>query len=219
MRTRPLIVVSLAVICLLAVIAIVALTRLPAGSRLPVHWNAAGEADRFADAGYALFIPVVLSAGLSALFAILPRIEPLQDRMSGSAALLDACWTGLLALMLLVQLTVAAPAFGLVLPSTLILAGLGILLIAIGNALPKSRPGFFVGIRTLWALINTDNWIATHRLGSRTTMAAGAIVVAVAVFPIGSQARAVAVWLALAVMVVPPIVYSWWLWRRNSAEA
>ena len=219
MRTRPLIVVSLAVICLLAVIAIVALTRLPAGSRLPVHWNAAGEADRFADAGYALFIPVVLSAGLSALFAILPRIEPLQDRMSGSAALLDACWTGLLALMLLVQLTVAAPAFGLVLPSTLILAGLGILLIAIGNALPKSRPGFFVGIRTPWALIDTDNWIATHRLGSRTTMAAGAIVVAVAVFPIGSQARAVAVWLALAVMVVPPIVYSWWLWRRNSADA
>lgn len=219
MRTRPLIVASIAIVCLLAVTAVVALSRLPAGSQLPVHWNAAGEADRFADAGYALFMPVVLSAGLSALFVILPRIEPLQDRMSGSAALLDACWTGLLALMVLVQLTVAAPAFGLLLPSTLILAGLGILLVAIGNALPKSRPGFFVGIRTPWALIDTDNWIATHRLGSKTTMAAGAIVVAAAVLPIGAQARAVAVCLALAAMVVPPVVYSWWLWRRNSAQA
>ena len=219
MRSRPLIVVSLAIICPLAVIAVVALSRLPAGFQLPVHWNAAEEADRFADAGYALFMPVVLSAGLSALFAVLPRIEPLQDRMSGSAALLDACWTGLLALMLLVQLTVAAPAFGLVLPSTVILAGLGVLLIAIGNALPKSRPGFFVGIRTPWALIDTDNWIATHRLGSRTTMAAGAIIVAIAVLPIGAQARGAAVCLALAVMVVPPVVYSWWLWRRNSAQA
>lgn len=218
MRSRPLIVVSLVIVCLLTVIAIIALSRLPAGFRLPVHWNAAGEADRFADAGYALFMPVVLSAGLSALFAVLPRIEPLQDRMSGSAALLDACWTGLLALMLLMQLTVAAPAFGLVLPSTVILAGLGVLLIAIGNALPKSRPGFFVGIRTPWALIDTDNWIATHRLGSRTTLAAGVAIVAVAVLPIGTQARAVAVYLALAVMVIPPVVYSWWLWRRNSAQ-
>lgn len=218
MRTHPLIVASIAIVCLLAVTAVVALSRLPTGSQLPVHWNAAGKADRFADAGYALFMPVVLSAGLSALFTILPRIEPLQDRMSDSAALLDACWTGLLALMVLAQLTVAAPAFGLLLPSTLILAGLGILLVVIGNALPKSRPGFFVGIRMPWSLIDTDNWIATHRLGSKTTMAAGAIVVAVAVLPIGAQARAVAVCLALAVMVVPPVVYSWWLWRRNSAQ-
>ena len=219
MRSRPLIVISLAIVCLLAGIAIVALSRFPAGSQLPVHWNAAGEADRFADAGYALFMPVVLSAGLSALFAVLPRIEPLQDRMSGSAALLDACWTGLLAMMLLVQLTVAAPAFDLALPPTLILVGLGILLIAIGNALPKSRPGFFVGIRTPWALIDPDNWIATHRLGSRTTIAGGAIIVAAAVLPIGAQARAVTVCLAVAVMVILPVVYSWWLWRRNSAQA
>lgn len=218
MRSRPLIVVSLAIVGLLTVIAIVALWRLPAGSQLPVHWTAGGEADRFADADHALFMPVVLSAGLSALFAVLPRIEPLQDRMSGSAALLDACWTGLLALMVLVQLTVAAPAFGLHLPPTLMITGLGILLIAIGNALPKSRPGFFIGIRTPWALIDTDNWIATHRLGSRTTMAAGAIIVAAAVFQIGAQARVVAVCLALAVMVIPPVVYSWWLWRRNSAR-
>jgi len=68
MRSRPLIVVSLVIICLLALIAIVALSRLPAGSQLPVHWNAAGEADRFADAGYALFMPVVLAVGLSTLF-------------------------------------------------------------------------------------------------------------------------------------------------------
>lgn len=217
MRSRPLIVVSFVITFLLALIAIVALLRLPAGSQLPVHWNAAGEADRFADAGYALFMPVVLSAGLSTFFAILPRIEPLQDRMSGSAALFDACWTGLLALMALVQLAVAAPAFGLILPPTLILAGLGILLIAIGNALPKSRPGFFVGIRTPWALIDTENWVATHRLGSRTTMAAGAVIVMVAAFPVGAQARVVAVCLALAIMIIPPVVYSWWLWRRNSA--
>jgi len=139
--------------------------------------------------------------------------------MSGGAALLDDCWTGSLALMVLVQITVAAPGFGMMLPPKLIVAGLGILLIAIGNALPKARPGFFVGIRTPWALIDTDNWVATHRLGSRTMIAAGSVIVVAAAFPVGAQARRVVVPLALAFMFIPPVVYSWWLWRRNSAQA
>lgn len=219
MRARPLIVVSIGIVVLLAVVAITALSRLPADAQLPVHWNAAGGADRFADASFALFMPVVLTAGLSVLFAILPHIEPLQERMSGSASLLDACWTGLLALMLLTQATIAAPAFGLILPATLHLAGLGILLVAIGNALPKSRPGFFIGIRTPWTLIDTDNWIATHRLGSRTMMMGGTMIVAAAGLPIGADVRAITVYFALATAVVPPVVYSYWFWRRNGTQA
>ena len=215
MRTRPLIVISFVIIGLLAMIAFIALSRFPAGAQLPVHWNAAGEADRFSDAGYALFLPVVLSAGMSAVFAVLPRIEPLQDRMGGSAALLDTCWTGLLALMLLMQVVIAAPAFGMVLPPTVMMAGVGLLLIAIGNALPKSRPSYFIGIRTPWALIDTDNWIATHRLGSKTMMAGGMVIVAAMIAPIAGQTRATAVFLALAVMVISPIAYSWWFWRCN----
>lgn len=215
MRSRPLIVISIVIIGLLAVIAFIALWRFPAGAQLPVHWNAAGEADRFSDASYALFLPVVLSAGMSAIFAVLPRVEPLQDRMSGSAALLDTCWTGLLAFMLMMEVVIAAPAFGLVLPSAVMMVGLGLLLIAIGNALPKSRPGYFIGIRTPWALIDTDNWIATHRLGSKTMMAGGVVIVATMMAPIAGQARSIAVSIALAVMVISPIAYSWWLWRRS----
>ena len=37
------------------------------------------------------------------------------------------------------------------------LAGLGLLLAALGDALPKSRPGFLVGIRTPWALVHPEN--------------------------------------------------------------
>jgi uncharacterized membrane protein len=218
MRIRPLIVVSCAIVSLLTMIAVVALARLPAGTQLPVHWNAAGEADRFATAAHALFMPVVVSAGISAFFAILPRIEPLQDRMSGSRALLDTSWTGLLALMLLTQIMIAAPAFGLALAPKLIPVGAGLLLIAIGNALPKSRPGFFVGIRTPWTLADTDTWIATHRLASRTMVAGGAMIVASAILPIGAQARGAIVSVALAVTIVPPVVYSWWFWHRKNAR-
>ena len=216
MRSRPLIAVSAATIALLAVMAIAASARLPAHAFLPTHWNAAGEADRFANANIALTLPLVIAAGASVLFALLPRIEPLQDRMAGSAALLDTCWIGLLALMVLMQGVVSAPAFGRAPPPTLMLGGLGALLIAIGNALPKSRPGFFIGIRTPWALIDTDNWIATHRLGSRTTITSGAMIAVAAVLPIGADARSLLVCLALGVMVVPPVLLSWWLWHTKA---
>lgn len=219
MRIRLLTGISAGVVLLLAIMAMVALSKLPANMQLPVHWNAAGKANGFANASFALFMPVVLTAGLSVLFAILPRIEPLQDHMRDSAPLLATCWAGLLVLMVLTEIAIAAPAFGLALPSTLYLAALGIFLTVIGNALPKSRPGFFVGIRTPWTLTDTDNWIATHRLGSRTMIAGGAIIVIVAALPIEASARAFAVCLTLVCAVVPPVIYSYLYWRWNGTHA
>lgn len=215
MRSRSLVMISALVVGLLAAIAMIALLKLPADAQLPVHWSAAGEPDRFAEARLALFVPVAIAAGLSGLFAILPRIEPLQDRMAGSAKLLATAWVGLLAMMVLTQIAVSAPAFGVPVPLTLHLAGLGVLLVAIGNALPKSRPGFFVGIRTPWTLTDTDNWIATHRLGSRTMIVGGMLIIVASVVPMTPDSRASLVKLALLVGVVPPIVYSWWFWRRK----
>lgn len=214
MRTRPLILFSVLSVLAMSGVAAIALYRLPAGATLPIHWDAAGRANGIASAGRALFMPVVLAAFFFILFALLPRMEPLQKRMVGSAGLLSICWSRLLALMGLTELRIAAPAFGLSLSPTVHLAGLGLFLIMVGNAMPKSRPGFFVGIRTPWAMVDTDNWIATHRLGARTMMAAGAMIVAAAVIPIGAEARQAIVILATVGAVVPPVVYSWWLWWR-----
>jgi uncharacterized membrane protein len=219
MRSRYLIIASAGVALMLALVASVALSRLPAGTQLPVHWNAGGEPDRFADAAFALSLPVLLTAGLSGLFAILPRIEPLQVRMRESAPLLETCWAGVLAMMTVLQITVAAPAFDLTVSARLPLAAAGVLLIVIGNALPKSRPGFFVGIRTPWTLTDTDNWIATHRLGSRTMMAGGAAILLLTVLPIAADARATLVWIAVACSVLPPIIFSYWFWRKHGARA
>ncbi|GGI90471.1 hypothetical protein GCM10007973_28460 [Polymorphobacter multimanifer] len=215
MHSRSLVIISALVVGLLAAIAMIALLKLPADAQLPVHWSAAGKADRFAEAWLALFVPVAIAAGLSGLLAILPYIEPLQDRMAGSASLLATAWVGLLAMMVMTQVAVSAPAFSVHVPLTLHLAGLGVLMVASGNALPKSRPGFFVGIRTPWTLTDTDNWIATHRLGSRTMIAGGMLIMVASVVPMTPDSRGSLVMLALPVAVVPPIVFSWWFWRRK----
>jgi uncharacterized membrane protein len=215
MRDHSLIVLSFVHLALMVAIAWVGWSTLPAGTMLPIHWSAAGTADHFAEAATALFVPVAVSAAISLVFAVLPYIEPMQVRMRDSAPLLETAWVGLLVTMTLVEITVAAPAFGLVLPATMPLFGAGALLVVIGNALPKSRPGFFVGIRTPWALLDTDNWIATHRLGSRTMMAAGVVIALAAGLSLDAGVRAILVKAAIAGAVVPPIVYSWWRWRRR----
>ncbi len=215
MSYRGMTIASAATVLALAGVAGIALSRLPTGTQLPMHWNAAGEADRFADAGTALFMPVALTVVVSLSMLAVPRIEPLQDRMAGSAPLLKAAWGGLLAMMALVEAMVAAPAFGIVLPPTMSLVGAGLLLAVIGNALPKSRPGFFVGIRTPWTLTDPENWIATHRLGARTMVAGGAMLVAGALLPIAPGTRAVLTMAAIGLAVIPPVAYSWWHWRAH----
>lgn len=95
------------------------------------------------------------------------------------------------------------------------LAGIGALFAALGNVLPKSRPGFFVGIRTPWAIIDPDNWIATHRYGGRIMMASGLALILLALLPMQSEARGSFVVAILLMMITTPILYSFFYWRRT----
>jgi immunity protein, SdpI family len=180
-----------------------------------VHWNAAGEVNGTLPALKALLFPVWAVLGFAVFFALIPRIEPLQNGLEGSAEVLRTTWIGLLFIMILVQIAVAAPALGLKMPVVLPLLGVGLFFILIGNVLPKSRPGFFVGIRTPWAILDTDNWIATHRLGGKLMMLAGVAMALSALLPFNRDLRIITMGASLALMIVPPFAYSWWLWHRK----
>ena len=121
-------------------------------------------------------------------------------------------------LMVYVQIMIAAPALGWNLGIDLLLAGMGVLFLMIGNALPKSRPSFFVGIRTPWTLTDTDNWIATHRLGGKLMMAAGAAMVIAALMPLAPEWRLWAIIAPVLAVSVVPVAYSWWLWRSRTVR-
>jgi len=116
MRERSLIMASIGSVLWQGAMAAIAWTRLPAGTRLPVHWDANGVANGFAGAGLALSMPAIVTALVSLSFVIIPRVEPLQQRLSGSAPLLATTWGSLLALMTAIEIVIAAPAFGLAVP-------------------------------------------------------------------------------------------------------
>jgi len=218
MRNRELTIASGATVAVLTYVAVRAYGHLPAGTRLPVHWSATGEPDGMADASVALAMPVLVCVFASAMLLAIPKLEPLQNGLDRSASLLRTTWASLLALMALIEFFVAAPAFGVSLPASVPLVGVGLLLIAIGNALPKSRPGFFIGIRTPWSLIDEENWVATHRVGSRTMIAAGVMIALGAVLPLAPTAHLFVFWAAVATAVLPPVLYSYLHWHRASSR-
>ena len=213
---RPLM-ASLFVAAAMAVFAVVTAARLPADAVLPTHWNARGEPDAFSPALWALLFPAVLGAGTSLVFAIIPRIEPLQDKLEGSAPLLRASWIGIMLLFLIIQGTIGLPAYGVDVPVNAIMIGVGLMLVMLGNALPKSRPGFFVGIRTPWAILDADNWIATHRLGGKLMMLAGLAIIVASVLPLSAETVGIVVLASVFSAALIPFAYSWWLWQSGKA--
>ncbi len=217
MKIRGLVFASFVVALAMAGFAFVTADRLPAGAVLPTHWNAAGEADDFSPALEALLLPAGMVLLIAALFAFIPRLEPLQDKLAGSAPVLRASWIGILFLFTLIELTIGLPAYGIDLPVNIIMLGVGVLMVVLGNALPKSRPGFFVGIRTPWAILDTDNWVATHRLGGKLMLLAGiAIIIGALLLPPQWQIAVTLASVLIAAFV--PFLYSWWLWERTKTD-
>lgn len=204
---------SVAVTLLLAAGGAMVLPHLP-GSRLPIHWNASGVPDRYGPARLALFLPAALAGGLSLLMGALPYIEPLQHRLDQSAVLYRTSWALMLAMTILLAFQLDGQVLGLAMPWQLMLAMPGIGMIVIGNVLPKSRPGFFVGYRTPWALADRDNWIATHRIASWVAIAIGVVWTVAAFLPLAGNGHVDVIRFGVAAYFVP-YAYSFWYWRRH----
>jgi len=62
------------------------------------------------------------------------------------------------------------------------LAGLGLVLIGVGNIMPRTRPNWIAGLRTKRAMRHPEVWRTTHRRFGALLMLTGAAVVAVAIF-------------------------------------
>ena len=219
MKVKGLLIATLVVAAAMVAFAFWVATGLPPGTELPTHWNAAGTVDSTAPALKALLFPVAVTIAVGLISAAVPFIEPMQERLDGSAAVMRAAWIGLLVLMVFVQLMVAAPALGWNLGPNLLVVILGGVLVVVGNVLPKSRPGFFVGIRTPWTITDTDIWIATHRLGGKLMMLVGAAMMIVGFLPLAPAARVPIIVAGAVGSGLVPAIYSWWLWHRKKTHA
>lgn len=89
---------------------------------------------------------------------------------------------------------------------------IGVMLIIIGNYMPKCRQNYTMGIKLPWTLANEENWNRTHRLAGYLWLIAGLLMLVLTLCGV-MQAAWLIVMLLVAVLV--PFVYSFWLHAKK----
>lgn len=198
------------VICLLPIMAgLVLYSRLP--ERVPTHFDFSGTPDGWSSRPFAVFgLPCLLAALNVFLYACLNR-DPKRANMS-SALKTVSQWSLPVLSVLCYGLTLTA-ALGYPSRIEIVVPLLtGILLLVIGNYLPKTKQSYTMGIRLPWTLQSEENWNRTHRLSGFLWVAAGAA------FILLSLLRLWNIWLLgalLLALIFVPIGYSYFLHKKG----
>jgi len=182
---------------------------------LPTRWNLSGEPETLLPAWIALSITPAIAAVIALIFWAWPRLEPRRLNLERSGSFYRTAWLATLGLLAAVHGILAAAALGARIPvPTLALVAAGLLLIAIGNQLGKSRSNFFLGVRTPWTLCSETAWIKTNRLAGKLLVAYGGFLLVTPLLGL-----TVTMFLILSVggvvtILLVSVVYSFLVWRR-----
>ena len=182
---------------------------------MAIHWGITGEADGYANPGFAVFVPPLIMlvihwvciffTGLDKgnknrnkkLQAVVLWIIPILSNLS---------MLGLYALAMDVKFS----------PVAWTMVPMGVLFAVIGNYMPKTKMNSTIGIKVYWAYTSEENWNATHRFAGKAWVIAGILMMLCGLLPNG---WAVTIMIALLfVMIVIPVVYSWRFYKKELAE-
>lgn len=153
---------------------------------VPLHWNFAGEADRFGNGLELLLIPAI--GGLAGgIFALIARQCGKKGSREGALAEKILLWSGILEVVLfggmglyfLWKAGTYTPGDTLTLPKVLLAIldapglWLGVLFVVLGNAMPKVRRNDVFGVRTSGSMSSDEAWRKSQRLGGASAVALG----------------------------------------------
>lgn len=179
---------------------------------VPVHWNASGEADRFAGRfsfdtllisviGYfGLLFGVGLRKQVRSFTAAQPgqNTEIVERIMKWTQALMCLLFTGMAFDFVYSTGETGRQDAGF--PFKLVAAVIALAFIAVRNLLPKLRRNSFSGARTKYSLSSDEAWHKTQRYAGRVMLCAGAALLLITLIPMVSGAAAIAA--ALAAMAL-----------------
>jgi uncharacterized membrane protein len=147
---------------------------LPTDARMAVHWGLDGHPNGYMPKAPGLLLLPGIAMALTALFVVLPAIEPRRANLAASRKLYFTGWIGGIIVLAAVQFIVVMTAAGLhvdVLRWTTI--ALAAFFVVLGNFLGKSRSTFFVGLRLPWTLASALAWEKGNRTAGRGLVASG----------------------------------------------
>jgi uncharacterized membrane protein len=179
-------------------------------AKIPTHWNIRGQVDGYGDKSWALFMLPGAMAGMMLLFALLPTISPKPFQVTTFRSTYLYIMVLVVALFGYIHLLTLMAATGrhIDFPRVMI-GGMYLFFIALGNVLGKVRRNFYIGVRVPWTIANDRVWNDTHRLAAWLCVIGGLIGFAINLvgYPMVSL-------IPVGVALVVPIVYSYFRYRE-----
>jgi uncharacterized membrane protein len=156
------------------------LQRLPA--QVASHWDLDGSVNgTMSRLALVVLIPL-LSLAMAGVLTIAPQLDPKRRNFPMHAG---SYWlvTNLL-LVFLACAHVLVIGYNLGWPirmQVVLMPGIGVLFMVIGNVLTRVRPNWIFGIRTPWSLSSEVAWRESHRIGGYGFVLVGALVIVAAI--------------------------------------
>ena len=182
--------------------------------RVPTHWNLQGEVDGWSGRTWGAWMIPLMIALLWALMRWLPSIDPRGSNYVKFGGAFEGIMVSVMLFMLAVHAIVLRSALGSPVPVDRVMPfGIGVLLVVIGNLLPRARSNWFVGIRTPWTLSSDRVWEKTHRFGGRLFVVGGILIAAAGV--VGATWTRWVLVTVIAACSLGAVVYSYVEWRKE----
>jgi uncharacterized membrane protein len=189
---------------IMLIVAIVGILIMP--DIIPTHFGPSGEPD-----GWGTKYTVLMFPAITILVAVLAvpmmRLDPKEENYGRFEKYYYNFFFGFSLFFLAMEVINIVIAMGININMGMIMCLVtGLLMIFVGNMMPKIKQNFYFGIKTPWTLADEENWFKTHRLAGKTFVFGG-IVIALGTFGPG-EGKA---WLLLAVVLVIvaiPLIYS-----------
>lgn len=141
-------------------------------AQVPVHFNAAGQPDRFEPKETGAFITLWIILGLGAMFAVLPLLSPKTKSIEDFRKTYDIIAIGMILFTAVIHVVILNSARGNELNPTVFGILICLLFGFLGNFMGKVTPNYYVGIRTPWTLESPVVWERTHRFAAKVSVGA-----------------------------------------------
>ena len=202
--------IAAVIILLPMLVGVVLWDRLP--DPMATHWDFEGNANGWTGRTFTVFgIPLVM---LALHMVCLLVTESDRNSCGQNPKLKRIMYCVVPVVSLILCAAVYPSALGIQVPMRLMaLLFLGVVLLIVGNYMPKCTMNRFMGIRVPWTYRSEANWTATHRFAGRLYVVIGLLCLAGAFVP--SEHIAIAVTVLALISCCAPIVYSYLYEKRN----
>ena len=180
--------------------------------KMPTHFNLLGQADGYNHKVFAIFGLPALMLLMHWLLLFLMIKDPKSSNISSKIQVL-IYWI-IPFVSCLSMISIYGESLGYSMMSGLLAQiFMGVVMIVIGNYLPKTHRNYIIGIRLPWTLESDKNWRKTHRLAGKIWVLGGLLLF------LNSFVQLYVYWvffLTLLLVVLMPGVYSYQLSKSES---